>query len=110
MAYHAEFINAKNFQGERYRDDSGNPINHCIHSFIIRPIFRTDTDYHAELIPQDKKSFDGFDGICELCGEWINISHENVLSQENFEKREKELVDELRKGETKNVRRKKRRL
>ena len=97
--YHAEFKNAKNSRGERYRDNNGNPILFCFHRWIIHPKWRTDINYHAGFIPQNKETFYGFDGICEYCGECIFINHENVLSLEEYERKEKELEDELRRLE-----------
>jgi len=105
--YHAEFLHAKDFQGRRYRSDNGDMVQHCMHSYHIYPRWETVTDYHAGFIPQDKKAFAGFEGICSFCGDVIMIQSDNVLSQEDYEKFEEERVAEIRKEKSSKPRKEK---
>lgn len=49
--YHAEFLDRKNSEGQRYRDKNGNLLHICLHSWLIYPVFETVEEYHANFIP-----------------------------------------------------------
>ena len=94
--YHSDFSNAKNFHGKNYRDrNTGDLVEYCSHVFMIYPKWRNDTDYHAGFIPEDKKAFDGFEGVCRHCGEVIMINSDNVFSEEDYNKEVQEIVTEI---------------
>lgn len=92
--YDASFINVKNSQGKLYRDKkTGDFLQHCMHSWIICPEFEYVEEFHANFIPEECKRFNGFTGICQICGEVIRINADNVVGNEDdFEKRIEEIL------------------
>lgn len=103
MSYHGRFKNAKNFQGKLYRDQkTGNLIEYCMHIFIVYPRFGSGVEYHANFIPLEKKTFKGFTGVCQECGEFIHIDAENVVEDETVqEKKLDEALEEVTKRKCK---------
>jgi hypothetical protein len=100
--YHREFIKARNINGKQYRDEkSGNLVEYCSHSYMLKPQWVDITEMHEEFIPQNKKAFDGFVGICVFCGDITHIQPENVLSEERYEKELNRLVLEISTEEQK---------
>jgi len=80
MAYDMRFLHAKNCLGKPFRDEkTGNRIEYCPHAFILCPEFGTDSDSHAEFIPLERKTFEGFNGVCRWCGDAVYITAENVV-------------------------------
>ena len=105
--YDGRFIKAKNCNGKYYRDtQTGNLVEYCMHSFYIYPKFISAIDYCAGIIPEEKKEFDGFEGICYFCGEVIHIPRENLC--ENDEALQKELKERLEEIEMESSQKKKR--
>ncbi len=78
--YDSRFIHAKAPGGKLYRDErTGNRVEYCLHSFVVSPRFGVESDFHAGFIPLDRKTFEGFEGTCQLCGDALIIHEENVL-------------------------------
>ena len=96
--YHAEFVNAKNYKGELYRDkDTGNHIVYCGDSYTIKPKFKNRDEFIAGEFSYLVKTFDGFEGVCEYCGNVILVLSENVVDDKTFDKRMAERVKEINK-------------
>ena len=94
--YHAGFINAKDYNGRLYREKiTGNSLAYCSHSYIIKPRFEDRDKTIANEFSYPVKTFDGFKGICEYCGEVILIRSEDVIDDETFDKRIDERVKEI---------------
>ena len=88
MSYDGRFINAKNFKSKPYRNkNTGDLIEYCSHCYVIYPRFGSDNDYHADFIPLEKSTFEGFNGVCKECGEVIHIYPENVVKNEEEQER-----------------------
>jgi len=78
--YDSRFLHARASNGKLYRDErTGNRVEHCLHSFVVHPLFAVESDSHAEFIPLERKTFEGFEGTCQLCGDALIIHGENVL-------------------------------
>ncbi len=80
MPYDERFKHAKTRNGKPYRDErTGNLIEYCFHRFIVYPEFGSEDEFHAKFIPLERKTFEGFEGTCQFCGEIIYIDAENVV-------------------------------
>lgn len=95
--YDARFLHAKNSQGRPYRDEkTGNLVEYCCHLFVIHPVFGIDSDSHAEFIPLERKTFESFEGTCQLCGDALFVHAENVVK--DFEAADKILESSLKEA------------
>ncbi|MGD2071962.1 MAG: hypothetical protein PVG65_00525 [Candidatus Thorarchaeota archaeon] len=93
--YHSDFQKAKNSQGKYYRDQkTGDLKEYCMHLFVIYPKYSHTTEYYADFIPESCKRFDGFEGVCQCCGEVLIISAEDVVN--NRDEMEKILQQSLK--------------
>jgi len=89
------FYTQRIFKEKLYRDaKTGNRVEYCQHSFVVHPCFGTESDFHAEFIPLERKTFDGFEGTCQLCGDALLIRAENVMK--DFKAVDKVLESALR--------------
>lgn len=80
MAYDARFLYAKNLRGKLYRDEkTGNLIEYCGHIFVVYPRFGVESDSHAKFIPLERKTFEGFEGTCQSCGDILFVSAVDVV-------------------------------
>lgn len=82
--YDSRFIHAKTPGGKLYRDEqTGNRVEYCLHSFVVHPLFGVESDFHAEFIPLERKTFEGFEGTCLHCGDALFVRAENVVKDYN---------------------------
>lgn len=100
--YDARFFDAINYNGKPYRDkNTGNLIEHCLHVYVAHPRFGEETDFHAEILPLERKTFEGLRLVCSRCGDMTLVSAENfVKDEEELNKKLEEYLKEMEEEKT----------
>jgi len=96
--YDIRFVDAKNHKGKLLRDKkTGNLLEYCPHIYITKPTF-DECEEVASGLYYSRKIFTGLQGVCQICGDVLIISANNMANdEEEYGKMVEEAVKELGK-------------